>query len=351
MTAGEPESPLHCFEPAELLQCARPFAPAQLVPAQAFLRARELAGRIPPAVCVAAFECRLDGDDDRVDYSFCIRATPAALSAVLAFDPSPAAAVGPWSELAQELRRWADASRRTGSPAVWIEVDATPGGELAPFLVHTLRELSDDDPLIRIRETRSAVSAALALAHGDELLDGLDALVERLPPWAAVRHVALRPARRDRLLRVICRMSTSEASAFAPGGRTSAAGRAMNGLFSEVLPLPVVTNVNLDVTPSLGSRVGIEYGFEADPAEDPRSARLLHALQRRGLAGSWVPSALLDWPSSRKQPAGRDDGLVRDLLVKVDYGEAGSLQAKAYLPFTTPGALRSLQAPGIHTAA
>jgi hypothetical protein len=242
-----------------------------------------------------------------------------------------------------QLARWRRTANATGSTAVWIEVDSSANGELRPFLVHTLREISDDNRAARTASTRAAAAAALDMDAGDELLDGLDELVERLPDWCAVRHVALRPAVDQRLLRAICRMPSTCAADFSAFGRDSPAGVAIEELTRKVFRGSSVTNVNFDLVPRLGARVGIEFEFLGSQADDGRWTTLFDELEGAGLLCSRKRTVLADWPTTiAARRAAAPQSIVRDLLVKVDFDENGPGQAKAYLPFTSAAVLKAL---------
>jgi hypothetical protein len=299
---------------------------------------------LPARYSVAACESLLRPGDAALDYSFCYRDLPATLASLqVATSLSPELNSTRWTEIRRQLARWARLAPETGSSAVWVEIDDAGSGNWRPFLVHTLAELSEDDGEVRAKRTRSLTATALELSVEDPLLEGLDALVRRLPPWCAVRHVALRPTEGARLLRAICRMPITQASRFASGGKDSAGGRAIDNLVARVHSESVVTNVNFDVTPALGPRIGVEFQMAGAPSDDPRWHRLFDALEELGLLCPNKRTALCDWatPLARRNAAA-PESVIRDLLVKVDFNEERAYQAKAYLPFATVGTIAQI---------
>jgi hypothetical protein len=324
-----------------LYALASPHLCDALVPEWARTRAARFASLLPPAVTVAAFECRLAGGaDNPVDYSVCYRSSDRARALLISdvmTDPTEPA----WRKVREELRRWAAQIPLTHSPAVWVEIDSAADGSLRPFLVHTLPEISDDDSALRSRHTREAARLGLALSSKDELLDGLVSLTDRLPAWCAVRHVALRPTETGRILRAICRIPCTHASSFAAGGASSTAGRAIANMTERVFGHASVINLNLDVGPETGPRAGVEFDF---PPGHPRWMRLFDLLEAIGLLSQERREALVAWQAEHvDSSADVTRALVRNVLVKVDFDLDGPYQAKAYLPFGRLATIRSVE--------
>jgi hypothetical protein len=297
---------------------------------------------LPAGFSIAACESNLGLEARRLDYSFCYRDLPATLTRLQRM-PTDVPGQVAWTDIRRALARWARLAPLTGFPGVWVEVDNLDEGRLRPFLVHTLVEVSDNDHHLRVQRTRLMTMVALDLSPADPLLDGLDALVCRLPPWCAVRHVALRPTPGSRVLRAICRMPITQASRFASGGKESLGGRAIDQLIARVHSDPVTTNVNFDITPALGPRIGLEFQMEGAPSDDSRWHKLFDALEELGLLCREKRDALSAWATPLSQRAAMmTERMVRDILVKVDFDAERAYQAKAYLPFAIKGSLVQL---------
>jgi hypothetical protein len=115
-----------------------------------------------------------------------------------------------------------------------------------------------------------------------------------------------------------------------------------------------VTNVNFDLTPDLGPRVGLEFHFVATPEEDPRWNVLFDELEDAGLLTPRKRDVIARWPSpvaERNLLTARPDTLIRDLLVKVDFDQCGPVLAKAYFPFVPARFLHRPARPGTMAAA
>lgn len=270
---------------------------------------------------------------DRVDFSFCIPSTPSVVQLLRAHR----SASERWAGVQRALVRWAAGDGHRLSPVVWIEADGPEclegDPDTEPFLIFTLGDVPAGEGERSPSQVRALVGGVLGL-DDDPLLEGVEALAGRLPEWCELRHVALRPGFGRRVLRAICRMPSTRAAEFARGGRLSCAGRAMDQLASTVWGHSVVTNVNLDVLPEIGPRVGIEFHFVGTTADDPRWSKLFDALQDQGLLGAEKRLAFEMWPTSRAERSRsgeRLQGNVRDLLVKVDFDDRGAREAKAYL--------------------
>lgn len=354
-------SPAPGYGAFELLELGLPYLGPALVSPTATARLRAFADELPPVVFFGAYECRLGSHDSRVDYALGVPALP-QVRRLLAGDvrDEQAASGGDerWRRIRSSMSVWARASALSLSRFLWIEVDAptpdTDRDEFFPFLVYSLRESSDEDPQRRAQDTRALVGAVLALDEDDEMLDGVAELARRLPDWCAVRHVALRDSVTGRALRAVCRMPVTQAAKFAAGGDSRAGARAIRQLVEAVHEHPVVTNVNFDLTPDIGKRVGVEFHLTCATHEDRRWLRLLDALSALELLCAEKRAALETWPSPRderdvgRMPAGR---VVRDLVVKVDFDDRQAMQAKAYLTFAPDWALRQQTLPGRQAAA
>jgi hypothetical protein len=296
---------------------------------------------LPSIFAIGAFEIRLARDDSHVDFSFFIPELATLANDGSAFTPAQTSdgLSSPWRDALQRLQSWLNGSRRN-SPCAWIEIDVPAVDanvdELLPFLVHTLAECSQDDAEQRIQCTKAAVASTLDLESNDELLIGLAELVRALPAWTSVRHVALRPHASPRALRAICRMPSTQISRFVRGGPNCRAGVLMDAMLEDIFGHSTVTNANFDLSPSLGSRIGVEFTFFGTSSEDPRWTRTFDALERLGLLSPDKRNFVSSWPTpscARRRMLAAGDSFVRDLLIKVDFDDHGATQAKAYLVF------------------
>lgn len=329
------------------------------MPASALAGLERLDEELPWLAGFGAFECRLGAGESRVDFTLGFASSAEVRRALLrsiAEQVETEVGRSAWGDVRRRLRRWARILAPELSHFTWVEIDAAQVGadRLSPFVVHSLRECSDEDPERRARETRELVATVLELGGDDELLEGVSDLARRLPDWCAVRHVALREAGGRRLLRVVCRMPVTQAANFARGGGSSSAGTAIRSLVSAVHDHGVVTNVNFDLSPGIGDRVGVEFHLTRGTNEDPRWGRLLDALGSAGLLESAKRRALEAWPSrltEREASRLHSDAVVRDLVVKVDFDDRRAFQAKAYLTFAPGDVLVASARPGTQTAA
>jgi len=338
-----PALPLPCSAADHLALARRQVAPG-LVAEAAWGTLRRLGDPLPPVAEEAAVEVRLTEGEPRADFALGLRAVGArraaladTLEASSGGSPSPG-----WRRALGFLRTWA----RPASPlheavhAVWLEFDAEGPGTPEPFLIFSL----DGERLYA--GGRAAPEALLApLRAGLDLLaEGLDAAtratlertVRELPPYAQLRHAAMRPTAGGDALRLVLRLPWRRLPATL--GRLGWRGDpdGLYALLAGLCPETLVHPVNLDLLPEgIGPRVGIEFVHAGAPRQSPRWKALLDRLEALGACAPSRRMALGDWGGGVPGPPlgpGRLE-VRRDLMVKVVHEEGRGPSAKAYLGF------------------
>ena len=327
----------------ELLEWVEPFVPMGLTSRVFAARLAALATRLPAAVSVAAFECRLERGASQLDFEVCIRAAGggrAALSkglddlegAVPRGDPG-------WRRALTFLREWTDPASLLfdGIPVIWLEFDVDAGTSTpAPFVVATLES---GRPHATAAAIDPVVERVLTILVGREIdaatKDTLARALRELPVGGRFVHLALRPAVDGDILRIIVKLAAEDVSGYLarigwPGSPEDL--DAWLGPSCRATPTP---SINLDLGATVGPRVGIEYYFDGAPAIDPRWRNVFDLLEAAGACSRERRAQLEAWPSAADaKPCTTLLRVDRELLIKVVYEPGAPLRAKAYLPFS-----------------
>jgi hypothetical protein len=215
-----------------------------------------------------------------------------------------------WRRSLALLRAWA----KPGCPihdhvnALWLEFDAEGAGVPEPFLIFTLDgERLYPGGTALVEDLLATVATGIdALTEGaiDPLTTAaLDRCLRGLPPFAQLRHVAVRPTPSGDVVRLVVRMPWSRlASTLAdlgwPGDREE-----LRTMLERLCADKSVHPVNLDVTcDGLGPRVGIEFAHAGAPAESTRWQVLFDLLETSGACAPERRAAIAGWGGELRGP-------------------------------------------------
>jgi hypothetical protein len=320
----------------------RAFAGAELLGEHAIRRARIVAERAPLPLFPWGFEIRL-GADDRVDFGGAVTRSEAgrllnALSRHPALRSHPA-----WVSIARFARAWRDERRPLGGyiPFIGLEFDLPDEPPMAP--VPSVFALLDW-PIAA--GTRHAAPGAEAAAQ-----EALSIFCEPPPPSltrsrlaACFRH--LDP--HSRVLSVGAMLGrTGAVRVFAavpregfgdylrrcewPGDASAVA--CVVDRFAKHFAGDVV-QVQMDVGPTLGGRLGIEWSYLHDPDAAGRWEALTQDLAATHLVTRPKRERLLAWPGS-SAPSGAPFVFRRDIShLKLVLDGARPVEVKAYVAIT-----------------
>jgi hypothetical protein len=288
---------------------------------------------------VGGVEFRLGVDGGRaVDLAFCVDGEVGRAHLVEPpLDPRDDVA-GVWTF----LRGWAESGTLLHAhvPLVWLEFDHGPveAGRPIPFLTFMLDDgvgiaaqaLGPAGELRRLLQT-----GLLALLGGvdDAHLDAIVRAVRLLPTGGRLRHVAVMPHRGTRAIRGIVSLLRSEVAAYV--GRLGWVGNSatLEDVVRRLAPLEHPVSIGFDVTNAVQPAIGIEFHWPTVPARDGRWTTLLDELVGLALCTGEQRRALAAW-GSEDDDTRRLGTVHRHVLVKVTFGAAEAMAAKAYLTLT-----------------
>ncbi len=335
-----------------LVRLARSNVPSVLVHPVAWPAEGRFASWPFRSMSVGGVECRLGHDGGRaVDLAFCVdaeigradllagHALDLARSSAAEEDPGVA---GVW----RFLREWhaPGSALHAHVPLVWLEFDHGPveAGRPIPFVTFMIDDAIGDRSYHREDASGPELRRVLATGAG-ALLGGIDGAylqtairaVRLLPEGGRLRHVAAMPHRGTNAVRGIVSLLRSEVGGYV--GRLGWAGSSedLAAALLRLAPLDHPVSIGLDITEGIQSSIGVEFHWPTVPARDGRWLTLLDELVRLGVCTTEQHDALMSWGSERGPADVRPLGTIhRHLLVKVSFGAAGVLGAKAYLTLT-----------------
>jgi len=332
----------------ELLDVGGVAAPPALVGEAARARLAAVPSVVPPVLCEGAYECRLEAEADRVDFEASISALTGGREALAdawdEFTRQPhVQGTAAWQGVRAFLEKWIEGGSHlhSGVQMVWLEFDAPEAGAGVPepFLVFTLDSspfypngLAEKPKLHRcVMEGLDRLSGGLAPGIAACVRDH----IERLPRYAELRHLALRPGDGKSGVRLIARFPWERLPEHLESEYWPGSTETLKALLEKLCADTLVNAFNLDLSEAMGPRVGVEFHFSSTAAGLAKWGRLFDQLEAAGACTREKREALGQWISEPELvldalPALR---LVRDLLVKVVYEEGQPLRAKAYLSF------------------
>jgi hypothetical protein len=334
--------------------------PAALVPAAAWTRALAVARELPEAVHCACFECRLEADEERVDFLVCVLADDGggdalAVAAGKAVEGTVPVVTSAWQRVFDFCREWMQPETMLHEevPFIWLEFDLPPTATTPPepFLFFCVQRYFRSDSLrlfgpagsqAAAATYRQVLARALALLLGRPIAPATErtllACFAALPVGGHVLHVAplaVRGRGHEDLVRAVLTLPIAEVGAYLErlGWR---------GPWDEVQE--ILTTLHRDA-----DDVGIQLDLGAVPlpvlgiqfyyaARDPRWRPLLDGLVARGVCTPAKRDAVLAWPGrerltlpGRKWPSELRRELELKLVCRAD--PERPLEAKAYLGF------------------
>lgn len=328
----------------------------ELVSAAARNRLMSLPASGPRAADFAAFECRLDGRDERVDVAFALQGRSAR------------AAVRHWLRTSRDqddkdpafrtcyalLRAWAaDTGPLSELGSIWIEVDLEPERPASAFLYFRPEQTGQfwqrqHAPLVRplLEAWARASQATLEPAASERLAHCISSLPEGarvllIAPQLHQMQTAIRMSFRvsaDRLLPYLERIGWRGASdVLLHQLRVSGAQRWALPIQIDMLSDQLSPTISIELTQSS------ENGY-AEPSEGV----LASWLHERTCAVS-AAAALLRWRYAPSTDSDAALGVTKLLDLKLTIAGDGSLRSKAYLG--TLGINRYFQSPATRSRA
>lgn len=332
------------FDVPSLLRAGAAHVPSRLVGREAHRALAAIPPLLPACTSVGGFECRLESEATRVDFSACIQADDGGRDAVAAW---LARAVhgdgglgGHWASVLSFFRHWTNPSSVLFGcvPVVWIEFDLDPAsdGEPSPFLIFTLTPPWDRDGTWTPEFESEIVLAGIdVLAHHycEERRALVRECVRALHGYGWVLHAALRPRGRAAEVRLILKMTWQNVPRYLEQIAAPVDISRLNSLLQALCTKTLAHSFHLDVGATIGTCIGIEFFFPTLPPLDPRWQGLLDQLEDAGVCCPAKRQLISAWPGQGEaDPAGRYAGLSRELVIKVNL-DGDQLRAKAYLPF------------------
>lgn len=327
---------------APLLDVLRPTLPEQLVPADCFLRIRQLSQGVPPGACWVAFECRLE-EDPRVDFAVALAGSREERDAAAAALSKLGSTASVWS-VQPLLTEWL----RSGSllheevPRLWIEYDLPATSAPRDFVFVSLepRHPFALSPLGApgVRATR-ITEQALALLQGGgqagQALPILSAILDSLPPGGLLRHVAITPHRGHHDLRIHVTLPLRALSHWLRRISWPGDPRRLEQLLTLCGEDFMYAGVQLSAGSELRPYLGIELCCDASPSQTSAWRDLFARLIREGLGTQErAASVLTFWGRHRTYPEGAPwpITLSSSFYVKLTLRQPDvPIEAKAYL--------------------
>jgi hypothetical protein len=309
----------------------------ELVAPAARARLERLSSWGPRAAHFAAFECRLDGRDARVDVS-CALEGRRARAVVRHWLRTQAAALVPHAYQACRdlLVGWAaDQGVLSELGSLWIEVDLEPGGPERPFVyarpehAGQFWQRGDAD---RVRP----LLAAWAEASGGALQPGsatrLAACIAALPAGARVLLLAPQLRARANAIRMSFRLSADRLLSYlaqiAWPGRRDLLAELLHSCAAQHWAMPIQLDViDGEVSPTLS----LEFMQSRDNGYGERCEPLLAGWVARGLCTAPKAAALLAWRREDAHELVPALGVDKLIDLKLTLASDGRASAKAYL--------------------
>lgn len=318
-----------------------------------------LSGAVPTFVRSFGYECRLDRDDQRVDFAVTVDPAPvqrAALHDACLHAPSgatvkPAAApADQWRGVRAFARRWSDRASAIGRGVslAFLEFDSPFHDGAAPAVFARLNPSAASasaDPWSRwgplVREVVETVTGAPLAAEVERRLSHA---VLRLPPGALVADCATFTSRADGAVRLFLLMPTAGVASYlaAIGWRGSAAH--VEALIARHCAGWSRVPLHVDLADSILPRIGIELGPDDPHALRPSSSRItnpaagwqrtLDRLVTAGCCDREKRGAALRWPGRTSiRCGGRWPAALHRRIshVKLVIDSEAHVRAKVYL--------------------
>ncbi len=327
---------------AQLLQRGLPHVPDPLLSPAARARLASVPDALPPCLEAAAFECRLDGADDRVDFMVGTYAGPGqqGLLRSRARGHFPTAPPAPWKPGLDLLDRWSDPADALYSSLgeIWFEFDIDGRGETPPLFTFL-------SPLVRGRPARPDQSRAvvglldeilgvLGQAPRTDTRHNLQACVGHLPRWGRLLQCAPLAHRRPDTYRLVLSVPTDRVLAWLDRVGWSGDREGLRQLLLATGAPAFRPRVQLDVDGE-GPLPHLSLEFSAPGRLDERWQPLLdHVYDECGMSGPRA-RCLADWPGDPTLIPRRGDPVqvARLLQVKLSIDARGRQSAKAYLGY------------------
>jgi hypothetical protein len=297
----------------------------------------------PRACHFAAFECRLDGRDPRVDVSFCLQG-PTARAAVRHWLRAESGAneldFGDGTVRAL-LKAWgADAGVLTQIGSLWIEVDLEASRQAYPFVYfrpeHAGRFWQREDALrvAPLLEAWAQVCAPTACSGASARSAArLRDCIAALPEGARVLLLAPQVHQPDGAIRMSFRLSADRLIPYlrriAWPGAFFALEQALHASGARYWALPIQLDIKEgEVCPQLS----LEFVQSADNLYAERCEPVLAAFQRAGTCSESTARALLHWRYGAAHGSHESaEGVEKLIDLKLTLDAQGAAQSKAYL--------------------
>jgi hypothetical protein len=336
----------------DALEGVLPDLPGALVTHPAREALRRLARSVPHLTRQFGFECRLDPDDEVVDFGMAVSASDGGREALAGRtdDPRLGALTGQeacWRRLRDFALRWSDpdAPLHVWSPFLGLEFDAAAVSQTVPVpSVFVALDAPLDEAAGGRPQLAAAVEAADLLRGGlsHALEAALESCFEGLPTGARVLHVGAMLGRAQEGLRVSAVLPAPELKGYLSGvGGEAALEAAQVALAALPHRFPTV-QVDFDLLPAVSPRVGL--GLRPARTEPADWEALFAELVALGCASEAKANALVGWigvgPARRTGANGGWETYRRDLShVKLVCVPGRAPAAKAYFGVTLAPAL------------
>lgn len=318
----------------------------ELVAPAARVRLSQLRSWGPRAAHFAAFECRLDGRDPRVDVSFALegrRARAAVRHWLRAKAPQTEASASEqrmahaYAQCGALLSAWAAESGPLSTlGGVWIEVDLLGNGQELPFAYFRPEQAGQFFQREDAGRVQSLLEAWARVSDGALQATSaarLSACIAALPAGARVLLIAPQLRARTTAVRMSFRLSADRLSSYLdsigwPGAREALAEQLVAcGATHWAMPIQIDI-----VGGELAPGISLEFTQSRENDYGERYQPLLDQWLRRGVCAEEKAAALVDW---RERSARTEDeevlGVQKLLDLKLTIAGDGKLSAKAYL--------------------
>ncbi|MEG3437584.1 methyltransferase domain-containing protein [Pannus brasiliensis CCIBt3594] len=334
----------------DYLNVVAPYLADELISPRARAYLRTIARNLP-CYPIGGLECRLSGEDDRVDLLAYVPRGPIEIPANAREHPV-------WKSLEEFGREWSDPdsllSKKVGNLSLEFDLDREPSRILIPgiFLALDRESFFADDGWTKLLD-RWPFDSLFPAIDPSLLESNLQRCIRELPRTAWIAHLGTLLSRPARSLRIVIKdIPPDDVPDYLVRIGWSDRERGTGELVSALSRWLDRVTLALDVGETIAPAIGLECRIETPPSQDSRWSEFLDYLVVRGICTPAKQKALLAWPGITRKTDRPDlwpESLrLGDLFagpnalsffyrniyhLKITYQPARPLTAKAYLEF------------------
>ncbi len=308
-----------------------------LIAPAARARLERLSAWGPRAAHFAAFECRLAGDDARVDVSCALEGRRARAAVRHWLRTHPGEAVPDNYRACHELLvGWAaDQGALSELGSLWIEVDLEPGRAELPFVYARPEQAGQfwqREDAGRVRPLLAAWADASGGALRSAAVERLSACIAALPAGARVLLLAPQLRARANMIRMSFRLSADRLLPYLDqlgwAGPRALLAELLHSCAAQHWAMPIQLDV---LDGELSPALSLEFTQSRENGYREDCAALLARWVARGLCAAPRAAALLAWRHEHARELLPALGVDKLLDLKLTLAQDGRASAKAYL--------------------